>query len=593
MRGFSVQETDNPFKELPFSKIRNFQKKFIESIENFDLLFLSAPTGSGKTLCFEYLCKKRPPVLLIYPTTALMTDQERQLSERGVDVFRLDSSTLGVERGYERSRKLLSIFQRYDVIITNPDILSAILHDIYVNPEQDLLRVFNYFHFIIYDEFHVYREIELSDILLQILLFLGTSKAKIILSSATPSSEIINILKKIRPESKISIVEEKGSKRGSIVRHDTKVFLINKKFREKVEELIEFCITKKLKTLVICNSVKFALQLHNTLFLKFPDYLTEDTGYLTRSGIKPDLDKLIIISTSKSEVGIDYPLDAIIIDVPPDIQSFIQRFGRISRKKDGIAFVFVKTLFEVDADIDYYKFIQTMRNYFFERGLSEEKLESLLEFRAYLVIKKYFSYFKQLVNIFSNIHWRKYYKFFKELEDAESKLALHGIKKMRDLSDLKKFLEDYQAGLSLLRGQSITGKIKYQRGDDWVLTSYDLLHSLNNYRVIIQDNYIELVEPSEYNMIHSVIYNGQEYDFYKFTDQLRKDIFEKWDRLEEQFQLVKRNNKNMLKEILKIDLSRIIIPEKVVLKDGRIIEIRKYVDHGLIRDINIISSNII
>ena len=588
-----MPEIDNPFEELPFPKIRNFQKGFIETVDNFDILFLSAPTGSGKTLCFEYLCKNEPPILLIYPTTALMADQERQLSERGLSVFRLDSNTLGEERGYARSRKLMAFFQRHDIIITNPDIISAVLHDIYVNPEQDLIRIFNYFHFIIYDESHVYKELELSDILLQILLFLGTSKAKIILSSATPSIEIIDILNNIKPESRIGIVEEKGSKNGGLVRHNTKVFLTDEKFKEKVEDLVESCIAQKLKTLVICNSVKLALQLHNSLFLNFREYLTEDTGYLTRSGIKPDLNKLIIISTSKSEIGIDYPLDAVVMDVAQDIQSFIQRFGRVSRKKEGIAFIFVRTLFKIDTNVEYPEFVGLMRNYFLERKLSKKNLESLLEFRAYLVIKKYNYHFEQLSNIFSNIHWKKYYRFFKELDEIELKTELSGIKKPKDLSDLMKFLEDYKIGLSLLRGQSITAKIKYQRGEDWILTSYDLLHALNNYVVNIQDNYVELLEHSEDSKIHSIIYTGQEYDFYRFAEQLRNDIIEKWKRLEEQLRLVKKNNRNLLQEILRTDLYRVIIPEEVILRDGRRIEVRKYLNVLLLKNLDATPSTII
>ena len=591
VKGFSVPEIDSPFKELPFPKIRNFQKEFIDNVDNFDILFLSAPTGSGKTLCFEYLCKERPPVLLIYPTTALMADQERQLSECGLNVFRLDSNTLGDERYYARSRKLLALFQRHDIIITNPDIISAILHNIYVNPEQDLIRIFNYFQFIIYDEFHVFKELELSDILLQILLFLGTSKAKIILSSATPPAEIKHLLENITPESKIGVVEEVGSENGSLVRHNTEVFLTDEKFKEKVEELVESCIAEKLKTLVICNSNKFARELYNSIvFEGYEKYVTKDTGDETAGWVKADLSKSIIISTSKSEIGIDYPLDAVIMDVAPDVQSFTQRFGRVSRKKEGKAFIFVKTLFKLDTNVEYYKFIELMRNYFLEKKLSEKNLKSILELRAYLVVKKYNSHFEQLSNIFSNIHWKKYYRFFKEIEDAESKLELYGIKKMEDLSGINKFLDDYKAGLSLLRGQSVTAKIKYLRGEDWILTSYDLLHSLNNYEVNIQDKYIELLVPSEDGRIHSIIYDGREHNFYKFAEQLRDDILKKWKRLE-QFGLVKKGNRNLLQEILRIDLRRVIIPEEVVTRDGRIIDVEKYVNHRLLlKDVDVTPS---
>ncbi|MBN1762224.1 MAG: hypothetical protein JW878_03985, partial [Methanomicrobia archaeon] len=116
----------------------------------------------------------------------------------------------------------------------------------------------------------------------------------------------------------------------------------------------------------------------------------------------------------------------------------------------------------------------------------------------------------------------------------------------------------------------------------------------NNYEVNINEDYIELLEPSENSMIHSIIYNGQEYDFYKFKEQLKNDVLKKWNRLEEQFQLVRKRNRNLLQEILKTDLRKVIIPEEVVLRDGRMIEVRKYVNHRLLlQDLDITPSTII
>lgn len=568
MNGFSVLEVDNPFKELPFQKIRKFQRDFIENIDKSNILFLSAPTGAGKTLCFEYLCNKNPPVLLVYPTNALMADQERQLSSHGVSSFILDSASLGDIRGYARSRELMAFFQKYDVIITNPDILSAILHHVYVNPEEDMLRVFSYFHYIIYDEFHVYRELELSDLLLQITLFLNFSKSKVILSSATPSLEFINVLQDTVPNCKTKIIEEKGTEKGVIIRHDTKICLTNEKFKASVNAIIDSCIEKNLRTLVICNSNKFARELYNSLVSKgHGEFVTKDTGDETRGTIKADLTKPVIISTSKSEIGVNYPLDAIIMDVAPDLQSFIQRFGRISRQKEGSAFIFVKTLFGLGQQIDYLKFIETIRDYFLERKLSERTLRFLLEFRANLVLVSYSKHFDLLATAFSAINWRKYDAFFKDLDDAKKKILDCGVVSNREVDSLMDFLEDYAAGLSFLRGQSVSAKIKYLRGEDWAFTSYNLLHSLNNYEVAIGSDYIELLAPSESNMVHSLIYNRVPYDFFKFTEQLRLEILEKWRRIEN-YGVLNRKHRWLLQELLSIDLKRVIIPEIVMLKDG-------------------------
>jgi len=593
VKGFSLQEVDNPFKELTFPRLRRFQKDFIENVDKFDVLFLSAPTGAGKTLCFEYLCKKTLPVLLVYPTTALMSDQERQLTEHGLKVFRLDSERLGDVKGYARSRALIVFFQKYDIIITNPDILSAILHYMYVNPEQDLLRIFSYFHYIVYDEFHIFRELELSDILLQLILFLGLSKAKIVLASATPSLEFINVLRDAKPGCQIKVLEEKGTKGTNSVRYNTKVHITNEKFKEKVSELIKYCKEKNLRTLVICNSNKFARELYNSLTSDgYDGYITKDTGDETRGETKADLSKLIVISTSKSEVGIDYPLAAIIMDVAPDLQSFVQRFGRISRKEEGTAFIFVKTLFDAEAEMEYYEFIKIICDYFLEKRLSEKTLKSMLELRAFLVLDKYKNHFESLSRIFSGINWKKYYGFFKEVENSKVKLLnKYGIVN-DDMNAIMRFLGDYRIGLSFLRGISITTKIRYQRGDVWTFTSYDLLHSLNNYEINIDKNYIELLTPSENHMIHSIVYNGGEYSLYEFNRQLNSKILDRWKKLEN-LGLLNRAQKYILLELIRQDLTKIILPDEIILKDGKRITVKDYASVSSTKNIDTTPSNII
>jgi len=68
----------------------------------------------------------------------------------------------------------------------------------YRNQTGDLIQAFHFFEYVIYDEFHTYKEFELSGILNQIGLFLNMSPCKVILSSATPKKEIIGLLKLTR-----------------------------------------------------------------------------------------------------------------------------------------------------------------------------------------------------------------------------------------------------------------------------------------------------------------------------------------------------------------------------------------------------------
>ena len=57
--------------------LRVFQERFINCVkkENADVIQLIAPTGAGKTLCFEYLLQEGGKVLLLYPTNALIQSQ--------------------------------------------------------------------------------------------------------------------------------------------------------------------------------------------------------------------------------------------------------------------------------------------------------------------------------------------------------------------------------------------------------------------------------------------------------------------------------------------------------------------------------------
>lgn len=576
VKGFSIDEVANPFPQIPFQMIRSFQKEFIENAEKYDIISLSAPTGAGKTLCFEYLCKTHPPVLLVYPTTALMADQERQLQEHDVKVFRLDSRSLGDVRGYERSRKLMGIFARYDIIITNPDILSAILHRLYINPEEDLLRTFRYPQYIIFDEFHVFEELELSDILLQIMCYLGLSKSKIILSSATPTPELFKVLDTIQPELKVREINVQGIEGNIPIRYDTQVTFLTENFKQHVPLLIEECIKRNRKTLVIGNSNKVIREMYNDLCGKgFESYVTKDSGDETQGDIKADLSKLIILSTAKSEVGVDYPIDTVIIDTPFDIQSFIQRLGRVSRKKEGEAFIYTKKVPLLEREISYTKFVETMKSYLFEDIINERILKTLLEYRAYLFIKNYNNQKKVIEQVISSLKWKKFYGFFKGLSEAEEQLKQLRIEN-KDFQDLMKFLNDYNKGLHFLRGQSLTTRTKYQRGFDWSYTFYNLLHSLNNYDIDIENGSLILLKPTETPRIHSLTYNGEEYDYYKFDPQMKEEITKKLSNLEN-LGLIKNEAKFILKELIRVDLKKIILPEKVTLKDGTVIEISNFV----------------
>ena len=100
-------------------KLRSFQKEFIDCIKegNIDIIQLIAPTGAGKTLCFEYLLNEGHKVLLLYPTNALIQSQMARFSEKGFRAKNISSRILK-KKGMERSQELWGLVSRYDIILT-------------------------------------------------------------------------------------------------------------------------------------------------------------------------------------------------------------------------------------------------------------------------------------------------------------------------------------------------------------------------------------------------------------------------------------------------------------------------------------------
>ena len=109
--------------------------------------------------------------LLIYPTNALIKSQLDRFKSNKFHAQNISSKIL-TKKGEGRSRELFGLLSRYDIILTNPDIFQAIIGHMYKNLTGDLIQAFSFFEYIVYDEFHTYREFELSGILNQIGLFL-------------------------------------------------------------------------------------------------------------------------------------------------------------------------------------------------------------------------------------------------------------------------------------------------------------------------------------------------------------------------------------------------------------------------------------
>ena len=77
-------------------ELRVFQEQFIDCVktENTEVIQLIAPTGAGKTLCFEYLLQEGSKVLLLYPTNALIQSQMERFRDVGFRAANISAKIL-------------------------------------------------------------------------------------------------------------------------------------------------------------------------------------------------------------------------------------------------------------------------------------------------------------------------------------------------------------------------------------------------------------------------------------------------------------------------------------------------------------------
>lgn len=153
-----------------FDTARAFQNRTVEWIhdDTSPVAVVRAPTGAGKTATFVELIDESKLSLLVYPTNALLQQQQKRLADDGISARVLNANTLS-GTGYERKNELRQYtnpFAGHDAVITNPDILQAIIQGLYIG--NDTMEFFDGFDAVVYDEFHFYGDLAASGLLLQI-----------------------------------------------------------------------------------------------------------------------------------------------------------------------------------------------------------------------------------------------------------------------------------------------------------------------------------------------------------------------------------------------------------------------------------------
>lgn len=506
-----------------FDHARVFQNRVVEWVHAGEspIAVLRAPTGAGKTATFQELIDTRELTLLVYPTNALLRQQRDRFESEDTSVAVLNSATLD-GRSHERTENLLGFVNKYeadhDVVITNPDILQAVIQDMYRG--EHAMRFFNWFDAIVYDEFHFYDALAASGLLLQIkVLEERHADPKILLASATPNEDFVDFLRK-RIGIEVHDIEAEHVDQGDqfrrtveVVREEEQRILdhrdeIAEALRSELDSVTDY---EQPRTVLVFNSAKDSNEFHDFLKSEYPevyDHAEKDNGFDTNDpGVDLDDEEFYFLNTtSKGEVGLDYDVTTLFMENPKDAASFLQRFGRAGRQSEATVHVYGLGQGPWGADVDFPTFAKQIYEGLKDEQMAEERLADLVGFRgAYaLAVRESTSgwFNPELREDFAaNVDYFPRWRGF--IDAVESELDEIGglggkYSPKDDAAKLLRFTSQCFEIFRGLRGRSLPAEIKYPRGDRLGLTTYDLTRTLRYYEIDhVEDGDVLVVKPKD------------------------------------------------------------------------------------------------
>ena len=301
---------------------------------------VTAPTGAGKTDFLLRCCNGR--VFYTLPFQASINAMYDRIKHdlRGTDaqVYLLHAaSNLKVKQGKVEE----SIMQRHvgaSVKILTPHQMASIVFGIkgYEAMALDLKGCD-----VILDEIHTYSDV-IQAIVLRIIEILVALGCRLHIGTATmPTGLYRKILALLGGASQVYEVKLDNDILDTFDRHQ--VYKLQDK--DAIFGVINGAIEQNQKILIVCNQVKRAQELFDTLADLYPDIakMLIHSRYkrMDRARLEDDLRQTynvmqdapcIVVSTQVVEVSLDISFDVMITECAP-IDALIQRFGRINRKR--------------------------------------------------------------------------------------------------------------------------------------------------------------------------------------------------------------------------------------------------------------------
>lgn len=488
-----------------FERARAFQNRTVEWFHEGDepVAVVRAPTGAGKTATFLEIIENRELTLLVYPTNALLQQQKKRFEEAGVVPRVLSGDTLS-GHGSDRVDHLLQFVNRYaghDAIITNPDILQAVIQDLYQGSKA--MEFFDGFDAVVYDEFHFYDDLAASGLLLQMkIISQRLPHAKLLLASATPNESFVefvaNRLNLETREIEATYVDDSEPFRHPVELHrrgESTIWDNREELCENLEtEVRRYDESVEPHIVLVFNSAKRSNDFHDYLAVEHPNLFAvsvKDNGYDTHDPEVnvEDEEFLILNTTSKGEVGLDYDIRLLFMETPRHASDFLQRFGRAGRQHDATVHTFGLGQVSWPETSSFPDFVTSVYEALDNSQMDLDALTDLIGLRAAHAIhtreQDDWDWFnKELYDDFTDVSTYGKWKPF--IDSVVEELASAGGIVSPIGKTERKLLTFTQACFSAfrgLRGQSLPCEIQYPRGDRSALTSYDLLSTLHHYSI--------------------------------------------------------------------------------------------------------------
>jgi len=507
---FKTQPSKQEFmKHLSFDKLREFQENLSTNSKS---LLVEIPTGEGKTegsllWAINNLYNTHSKIIYTLPTQTT----SNKLYER-VDSF-FDKSECGLihssakiylEKAYERENGEVDDIFKSDFLLSKsfnkPITVSTIdsLLKYFINIGRFNIATKNFLNStIIIDEVHAY-DLKLMGFLKRFLELCQEFKVKVCLMSAS----IPNKIKELLGVENYPLITQKD--------------LFEKKANEiiKVETPLEddfYLILEKFESgkniLVIRNTVKSAtatyeelqelgiisedIVLYHSTFKKGDRTKKEDLIFKKLKENKP----FILVATQIVEVSLDIDFDVIFTDNAP-IDSLIQRFGRVNRKKSlekkGEIYIY-----KVENPLPYPEAIldltfETIEDGYFELGIYVAWLNKVYN---RLFVEDIVT-INEITRLF-DVGYKKYNETIKKLDGIKKSLDNY------DLRDIEESKNDY-----ILYDDYMEGKTDYEY--TIALPYYlekEFKHTLPSH---IQDNLFYDVLKLDYSFERGVIFPNKE-----------------------------------------------------------------------------------